>query len=61
MKNIIAAALIISSLYSCSSTNLVHISVLEPAAVTLPKDVKSAAILNRSLAGKENKGLDCHG
>lgn len=58
MKNIIAAALIISSLCSCSSTNLVHISVLEPAAVTLPKDVKSAAILNRSLAGKENKGLD---
>ena len=58
MKNIIAAGLVICSLYSCSSTNLVHISVLEPAEVTLPKDVKTAAILNRSLPGKDNKGLD---
>ncbi|MBC7902213.1 MAG: hypothetical protein H7Y27_02275 [Gemmatimonadaceae bacterium] len=58
MKKLLMAATIIAALSSCSSTQLVHISVLEPAAVTIPKDVKNVAVLNRSIPGKQNKVID---
>ncbi|MGC4036183.1 MAG: DUF6340 family protein [Chitinophagaceae bacterium] len=58
MKNIFylfCAAILFSS---CSSTNLVFISVKEPAPVTVPGYVKSVAIVNRSIAPRENKTID---
>ena len=58
MKNIvylISAAIIFSS---CNSTNLVFINVKKPAPVTVPNYIKSVAIVNRSLASKENKVID---
>ena len=43
---------------SCSSTNLVFISVKEPAPVTVPNYIKSVAIVNRSIASDKTKVLD---
>jgi hypothetical protein len=43
---------------SCSSTNLVFISVKEPAPVTLPNYIKSVAVVNRSIPSNENKTLN---
>lgn len=58
MKNLvylISAAIVLSS---CSSTNLVFISVKEPAQVTVPNYIKSVSIVNRSHATKENRVID---
>ncbi len=33
---------------SCASTELVHISVVEPAPVTLPQYIKNVGVINRS-------------
>jgi len=41
--------------YSCSSTNLMSLSVTEPAPVSLPPNAKSAAIVNRSLAVDDSR------
>jgi hypothetical protein len=57
MKNLLILALAFS-LYSCASTELVHLSVMEPAPVTLPTGIKTVGIVNRSLASKETKILD---
>lgn len=37
----------------CSSTNTVTLSVLEPAAVTLPRDMEQVGVINRSLPQSE--------
>ena len=58
MKNILYLTGIILFFSSCSSTNLVFISVKEPAPVTVPNYIKSVAIVNRSLASKETKVLN---
>ncbi|MBS1667835.1 MAG: hypothetical protein JST58_10705 [Bacteroidetes bacterium] len=58
MKNPISIILIVVLFCSCSSTNLVFISVKEPAPVTVPPYIKSVAIINRSLAKDENKTID---
>ena len=44
--------------YSCSSTNLMSLSVTEPAPVSLPSDAKTAAIVNRTRAGDDSKTID---
>ncbi|HTR30819.1 MAG TPA: DUF6340 family protein [Puia sp.] len=44
--------------YSCSSTNLMSLSVNEPAPVSLPPAAKSAAVVDRSRAADENKTID---
>jgi hypothetical protein len=44
--------------YSCSSTNLMSLSVTEPATVSLPPNAKSAAIVNRSLAADDSRTVD---
>ncbi|MDP4130826.1 MAG: DUF6340 family protein [Bacteroidota bacterium] len=47
------------TLYSCSSTQLVYISVKEPAPVSIPTYVKNIGIINRSLpTSKANKAID---
>lgn len=50
--------LITCGMYSCRSTNLVFISVLQPAPVTIPANIKNVGIINRSLVGDKNKALD---
>ena len=40
---------------SCSSTNLMSLSVTEPAVVSLPPNAKSAAVVNRSLAVDDSR------
>jgi hypothetical protein len=57
MKNLSILA-VAFSLYSCASTELVHLSVMEPAPVTLPPAIKTVGIVNRSLASKETKVID---
>jgi hypothetical protein len=44
--------------HSCSSTNLMSLSVTEPATVSLPPNAKSAAVVNRSLAAEDNRTVD---
>src|SRR5579859_312068 len=44
--------------YSCSSTNLMSLSVTEPAPVGLSPNIKSAAVVNRSRAVDENRTID---
>lgn len=58
MKNLLYLFIAIVLFSSCSSTNLVFISVKEPAPVTIPGYIKSVAIVNRSIASDENKVLD---
>jgi len=43
---------------SCSSTNLMSLSVNVPAPVTLPPNIKSAAVVNRTRAADENRTID---
>ena len=58
MKNIVYLVVAAILFDSCSSTNLVFISVKKPAPVTVPNYIKSVAIVNRSIASKENKVMD---
>jgi hypothetical protein len=44
--------------YSCSSTNLMSLSVTEPAPVSLPPNAKTAAVVNRTRADDANKTID---
>ena len=46
--------------YSCSSTNLMSLSVTEPAVVSLPPNAKSAAVVNRSLAADDSRAVDAN-
>ena len=46
--------------YSCSSTNLMSLSVTEPATVSLPPNAKSAAVVNRSLAADDSRAVANH-
>ncbi|HXB90866.1 MAG TPA: DUF6340 family protein [Puia sp.] len=44
--------------YSCSPTNLMSLSVNEPAPVSLPPTAKSAAVVNRSRAADDSRTVD---
>jgi hypothetical protein len=58
MKKALPCMLILISLYSCSSTNLVFISVLKPAPVTMSPDIKNIGIINRSTVKDRNRAID---
>jgi len=58
MKILLPALLVAVLFSSCRSTNLVYISVLEPAPVTIPQDIKTVAVINRSAVSSRNKVLD---
>lgn len=45
-------------LYSCASTNMMSLSVQQPAPVSIPADVKTAGVVNRTAVVKENKIID---
>jgi len=50
--------LAVSIFCSCSKTNLVYMSVMEPAPVTIPPYIKKVGIINRSLASDETKTVN---
>ena len=58
MKIRIAIAMAAVVFCSCRSTNLVYLSVQEPAPVSLPSDIKTVAVINRSAVTKQNKVID---
>ena len=58
MKNPVAYFCMALLFSSCASTEYVHISVQEPAPVSLPGNIKTVGIMNRSLASKQTKILD---
>lgn len=58
MKKIFATLAIAVVFCSCRSTQLVYISVLEPAPVTIPSYIKSVGVVNRSLASEKTKVID---
>jgi hypothetical protein len=58
MKNPILLLFASVLLYSCASTEYVHISVMEPAPVSLPPSIKNIGVVNRSQASKETKVID---
>lgn len=58
MKTLVLSILVSSALMSCSSTRLMSLSVLEPAAVTLSPDIKKAGVINRSVPAEKGKVLD---
>ena len=53
-----ATFLVIALFCSCSSTNLMSLSVTIPAPVSLPPNIKSAAVVNRTRAADENRTID---
>ena len=55
MKNVLFLFVICFFLCSCSSTNLVFLTVNEPAPVGLPPYLKKVGIINSSLLSNENK------
>jgi len=44
--------------YSCTTTNLMSLSVTEPAPVTIPATIKTVGVVNRSRASDQNKTID---
>jgi hypothetical protein len=57
MKKIIYLFLIAGMLVSCK-TNQLYLNVIEPAPVTIAKDIKKAGVINRSMPTDETKILD---
>lgn len=58
MKNPTALIFIVVACYSCSSTNLMTLSVKQPAPVTIPPYIKKVGLVDRSRASGENKTID---
>jgi hypothetical protein len=58
MKNRILSVIIILATCSCTSTNQMSLSVIKPAPVSLPANIKSVAIINRSQASDASRTLD---
>jgi hypothetical protein len=58
MKKQILYSLIILACYSCSSTNLMSLSVKEPAPVSIPPNIKTVAVVNRTQASQSTQGID---
>ena len=57
-STLVILLLISGIFFSCSSTNVLTMSVTEPAPVHLESKGKSVGILNRSLPAKQNEVLD---
>jgi len=58
MKNHIPIFLILIVFCSCSSTELVYISVLKHAPVTVPSYIKSVGVVNRTQPSDQTKVVD---
>jgi Family of unknown function (DUF6340) len=44
--------------YSCTSTNLMSLSVMEPAPVSITSNIKTIAVVDRSQASKASQSID---
>lgn len=55
MKDFFSCIVILFIFSSCASTQLVHISVLQPARVTLPPYIKNVVVVNRTEVSKKSK------
>jgi hypothetical protein len=58
MKNLVTGILSVLILSSCASTELMHMSVLRVAPVTLPPYIKNVIVVNRTQVSKESKIFD---
>ena len=58
MKNPLIFICIALACYSCSPTSLMSLSVVKPAPVSIPSNIKTVAIVNRTQASNETKTLD---
>ena len=58
MKLISTSLAIAVLCYSCSSTNLMSLSVTEPAPVSLSPNIRTAAVVDRSRADDETRTID---
>ncbi len=58
MKNHLSIIVVALIFCSCKSTELVHLSVLKPAPVTIPPYIKAVGVVNRSLPSKQTKAID---
>jgi hypothetical protein len=58
MKNLSIALGAVLLFASCSSTNLMSLSVMQPAPVSLPPYAKTAAVVNRTRATDESRTID---
>src|SRR5690606_16337993 len=56
MKSLLITLLVLS--IGCQTTNIVTMSVIEPAPVELPSHIQRVGILNRSLSAEKDKMLD---
>ncbi len=58
MKNIFFFLTAFIAFSSCSSTELVTLSVVEPAPVTVPPDIKRIVVIDRTGTSGQNKAVD---
>ncbi|HEX5025825.1 MAG TPA: DUF6340 family protein [Agriterribacter sp.] len=58
MKNSFFYLIFSVCLYSCASTELVRLSVLQPAPVSLPAHIKNIGVVNRSEISQKNRAID---
>ncbi len=58
MKKLLLNVFVVAMFSSCASTELVHISVLEPAPVTIPSYIKNVVVVNRTEVPKKLKVFD---
>lgn len=58
MKKLTYRIVLLLALSSCSSTELVTLSVTEPAPVTIPSDIKRIMVVNRTGVSDRNRQVD---
>jgi hypothetical protein len=58
MKNLLVILLGAIVFSSCASTETMHLSVLEPAPVSLPSYIKNVAVVNRTRVAQKSKVYD---
>lgn len=58
MKNLFYSIILLLALGSCSSTELVTLSVTEPAPVTIPSDIKRIVVVNRTGVSDKSRQVD---
>jgi hypothetical protein len=58
MKNRMIFILVTLAFYSCSSTNLMSLSVMKPAPVSIPSTIKTVAVVDRTQATQATQRID---
>jgi hypothetical protein len=58
MKNPLVFICILLACCSCSSTNLMSLSVIKPAPVSIPSNIKTVAVVDRTQASQSTQKID---